>query len=66
MKSKNKKKKKKLDILSGFSVPKNFNISPVEFLSGTKKKIDNFYSDFKKTQAREKIKLEKKKKIRQN
>jgi len=58
-----KKKKTKINIFSKISVPKDIKISPVEFLSNTKKKIDKFYTDLKKTQAREKIKLEKKRKL---
>ena len=53
---KNKKKNKK--ILSNV-----FEISPITFLSDTKKKFDHFYTDLKKTREKEKIKLEKKMKI---
>ena len=53
---KNKNKKKKL-----LSNP--FEISPINFLSDTKKKFDYFYTNLKKTREKEKIKLEKKMKI---
>ena len=43
-----KKKKIKIDIFSKISVPKDIKISPIEFFSNTKKKIDNFYTDLKK------------------
>ena len=41
-------------------IPKNLNLSPIQVLSNTKKKVTNFYSEFKKVREREKIKSEKK------
>ena len=58
---KSKKKKINSKIIENI-IPKNLNLSPINVLSNTKKKVSNFYSEFKKVREREKIKSEKKKK----
>ena len=45
MKSKKKKTNSKI---IGNIIPKNLNLSPIKVLSTTKKKVTNFYSEFKK------------------
>ena len=56
-----KRKKKKINakIIENL-IPKDLNLSPIKVLSNTKKKVTNFYSEFKKVREREKIKSEKK------
>ena len=67
LKNLNKKKIKKIKNLQSL-IPKdlNFNkikIKPIRVLENTKSKISNFYSDYKKQKEKEKIRLEKKKKL---
>ena len=64
-----KKKGKKISVkkIKTFD-PKNLNINisklnPVNAIDGAKIKISNFYSNLKKTREKEKIRLEKKRKL---
>ena len=59
-----KRKKKKINtkIIENI-IPKDLNLSPIKVLSNTKKKVANFYSEFKKVREREKIKLDKRKQV---
>ena len=64
---KNNKKNKALKNIHSL-LPKNLGlnkikINPVNVIEDTKNKIDNFYTNFKKERQKEKIKLEKKRKL---
>ena len=64
-----KKKGKKVGINNIQSlIPKNLNlnklkVNPVNAIDGAKNKISNFYNNFKKQREKEKIKIEKKRKL---
>ena len=52
-----KRKGKKINTKSIENIiPKDLSLSPIKVLSNTKKKVTNFYSEFKKVREREKIK----------
>ena len=62
-KIKNKKLKDFKSFLGKNFEIKNIGIDPLNLVEKTKSKITNFYEDYKKNKAREKIRLEKQKKL---